>query len=79
MLAFFFITESTRILISRKSENDVTQKVILSNLEMLRRACLGQFYDMEWAKKNKEVFINSYGEDFSTIINLLAIITIDLK
>jgi geranylgeranyl diphosphate synthase, type II len=70
MLAFFFVTESSRILLCREDKNDMTQKVILKNLEMLRKACMGQFYDMEWANKNKEVFLENYGCNLSSIVNL---------
>jgi geranylgeranyl diphosphate synthase, type II len=70
MLSFFFVTESMRILICRQNANELTQKVILKNLEMLRRACMGQFYDMEWAKKPKQIFKDSYGDDLSPIVNL---------
>lgn len=70
ILAFFFVTESTRILIAKENDNEITRQVILKNLEMLKRACMGQFYDMEWAKKNKEFFLESYGDDLSPIVNL---------
>jgi geranylgeranyl diphosphate synthase, type II len=67
MVSFFFVSESNRIILSR---DDCNKKIILKNLELLRRACLGQFYDMEWANNPINSFKDYYGDDLSPIVNL---------
>ena len=67
MLAFFFVTEANRILLLR---DDCKKDLVLHNLEFLKRACLGQYYDMEWAKTSKSEFKENYGDELSPIVNL---------
>lgn len=67
MLSFFFVTEANRILLLR---DDCTKEIVLHNLEFLKRACLGQYYDMEWAKKSQTIFKENYGNNLSPIVNL---------
>jgi geranylgeranyl diphosphate synthase type II len=67
MLAYFFVSEANRIVLVR---DDCSKEIIIKNLEFLRRACLGQFYDMEWAKIEQIEFKENYGTNLSPMVNL---------